>query len=115
MTISSGAGIDRLVETEVLTDAARRQIHDARQHRLAPPGLIALGNLLTFAPFVLLAVVLHLELVGFGALLAGFGIWYFGLAHRLRRWERRTGRRLLLRPICRWRGTNDKPDSATSG
>src|SRR5262245_21087076 len=44
MTISGGAGVDRPVEIEMLTDAARRQIHDARQHRLDPPLLDSLAG-----------------------------------------------------------------------
>ena len=44
MTISGGASVDRLIEIEMLTDAARRQIHDARQHRLDPPLLDSLAG-----------------------------------------------------------------------
>ncbi len=81
---------------------------EAERHELARPGLLAIAHFLLGVSFVAVSIVLGLELIGFGGLLAGFGAWYFGLAYRLRRWERETGRRLLLRPIYRWRGTNGR-------
>jgi hypothetical protein len=88
-----------------VTAEARPQ---AERHELARPGLLAVAHLFVGVSFVAVALTLGLELVGFGGLLTGFGVWYCGLAYRLRRWEHGTGRQLLLRPIYRWRGTNGR-------
>jgi hypothetical protein len=88
-----------------VTTAATREPEGAR---LGPPGYFAAPVLGTAAILGVAGALSDLPLVAFFGAALCFGIWQLALAARLRRWERISGRTLLVRPVYRFYPTGDR-------